>query len=109
MTQTETEIARAIERIRVCQQRNGDGNVDQYEAELTPLVDEYGADFVAAHTCQIAYGGGPACPAGSCLKPDNFGTCSPDEMFNGVRIGSCTCQDGMRSYIDGFIGSPVGH
>jgi hypothetical protein len=68
------------------------GNDNPYNAELTRLVDEFGADFVSQHACQEAAEGGERCPEGHCEMYDEY---------------LCTCGEGMQQYIEDFIGFPI--
>jgi hypothetical protein len=62
-----------------------------FDAELIRLVDELGMDFVCQHVCEEELEGGERCPDGHC---EAWGDC-------------CTCGEGMQTYIEDFIGTPI--
>jgi hypothetical protein len=67
------------------------GNDEQFDAELTTLVDELGIDFVSQYACEEELEGRERCPEGHCEVWGEY----------------CTCMEGMHQYIEDFIGFPI--
>jgi hypothetical protein len=91
-------VANAAAQVVQCMQRGTRGapdeyTWDEYKAEMTRLVDEFGEDFVCNHACEGLREAGIACRDGSCTQRDTY--------------GGDTCRDACRSFIEVFLSEPA--